>query len=244
MNASELFARAHGKQCHGAEQCHWCGSPCDQLHHHDNRDTLGPVIRNANPRMDLLPNTTAKNINSKWICQGCYLFRRPRMTVFFNDGGYMDSQAPTRHSWLLTDSDAKAVKPGDVGIYDTLLNPPKVFALMLLSPPEKNQPQRNEHHIHLAPVNETNWKKSDSELRFTLDSQEYIYTTGELLALLSDGKPSGKSGGVRLLVEHFGTTSKYRKTTKGRPKSHAGDALPMSEFAAGTVTDVPLRSGC
>ena len=233
QTASELYARSQSRQCEGPWRCHWCGGPCGNSVIHDDLPELVGVKRNQK---------LARCPANPWMCVGCQLWRRGRLTITWLHGaGSLDGQTPREHGWLITDEWANAVHPaGGTELVKLLLNPPDRFALLLLTEPRlNNEPRRPgaiQNQIHLAHLNEHTDLKADTPLAFTLDNVTFTYTVYDLEQAFITGT-DGKEPGVRALFELFGLTikeSEEEKRKKGRP-----EALPTAKItSAKTVKKV------
>jgi hypothetical protein len=205
LSASDLYAQANDTTNDGNSACHWCGSACKMEHLHDD---VRPVmfVRNI---------TTAKYVANHWICKGCWLFRRKKITVTFVDKMWQDSQCPQNHSWWITEKEALAIRPPSYAIlYDLLLKPPRRFALSLLGDAKENM-------LHFALANDIPFEVTgETPLVFTIANKPYSYTIYELEEALENGEPEGKEPGVRALIDLLGLPPAkdkvdMRKGTKG-----------------------------
>lgn len=207
MLASELFATAHSARCTGKYECHWCGGACTQDHFHDD---LPPVPFQKS-------RSTAKRPSNPYICTGCWLYRRKRVSVQYLHGSYKDRQSLPDHSWWLTDDNVRVISPIDHhSLYENLLFPPLRFSVSLLR-------QEKVNLLQLAEVNDFQEITADTYLKFTLDNRVLTYTIYELEEALKHG-PDGKMPGVRALLDHLGPYAisvdiKEEKRGRGRPKA-------------------------
>lgn len=187
MNAPELYAISEGKKCEGKRECHWCGSACGENWLHDEPPLLIGVKRSF---MVARPN-------NPWICTGCRLWRRPRITVRFLDGIIRDNQSPATHNWLITDTGAKTFNNSHHSVlYRFLTDAPPRFALILHSPGGIAAA------IQMAVVNETKDITVNTPLWFTLDNIKHQFTLYELEDALKRSA-TGKEPGVRVLAAMF-----------------------------------------
>src|SRR4051812_23498340 len=123
ITASELFALSQRVRCEGSYECHWCSSPCKSLWVHDDVMPY-PFVKRLEP---------AKRISNPYVCLGCWLYRRKRVTVNFLDGTLKDRQSPREHSWYFTKQEAYGLIEGkSQKLYASLLNPPLTFSLSLV----------------------------------------------------------------------------------------------------------------
>lgn len=187
LRASQLYAISQGVNCEGRESCYYCGGPCTQgLLHTERRLSIG-----------MKRTVPAKVLHSPYLCVGCWLFRRQRLTVSFLGGLYKDRQCPVNHSWWVTEKGAWGVGKADCAeVYECLLDPPKKFFLSLLDGGSDN-------HIQLAVANDNQEVRADTPLNFTVNNIQHTYTTYELSEALKHG-PDGKEPGVRALIKIFG----------------------------------------
>ena len=200
MSAPQLYAASQGTRCEGKYECHWCGSPCDDLHRHDDPPPV-PFVKYK---------STAKRPNANWVCRGCALFRRKRVTVPYMSGGYSDGKSAADYSWWVTPQGAYAVlQEHHAALYDHLLAPPLHFCLALR--------QKEKVLLHLAAVNELSEIKATTPLAFTLDNKAMEYTVYELEEALRQGT-QGRIPGARALVEALGPFDLAAKRERGRPR--------------------------
>lgn len=204
--APSLYAKAHGETCTGPWECHWCGAPCpDRLIHDEPRTIIG--VRT--PRLAVRPS-------HPYVCRGCWLFRNGSVTVPFLGGDWKDRQAPTRHSWLMTERGAWALqKTCAEKLYAVLLKPPLKFALSLTTSAN--------NHLQLCPVNDRVTIDADTPLAFLLDTVVFQFSVYELDSAIRYGA-NGKAPGVQALVGMFGTVPlppdpslRPDKNGRGRP---------------------------
>ncbi len=205
MIASELFATSQGCKCDGEFECHWCGGRCTRKWIHDDAPPI-PFVRSI---------TTAIRPGNAFVCTGCWLYRRPRVTVQHLDGTQKDGQSLTKHSWWITPKDAWIIEKEDhEKLYSYLLSPPSIFSLSLLST------GKVANLIQLAVVNRNDLMLADTLLYFTLDNIRHSYTVYELEEGLRHGL-NGKMPGVRALIEKLGSfllpSIEEVKRERGRP---------------------------
>lgn len=187
MLASDLFAKSQGSFNNGADQrCHWCSAVCDQSWRHDDLPPI-PFHKNKNQ---------AKCPANNYICVGCWLWRRLRVTVTFLDGSYKDGQSAINHSWWITDNEAKAINQGCKSLlHSTLLKPPNRFVLSL-------RDSNCQSFIHLAVANDISIIEANTPLFFTLNNVVSEYTVYDLEVALKD-KDASRSPGIRMLLGFF-----------------------------------------
>jgi hypothetical protein len=207
--ASELYAVSQGKICSGPEECYWCSGPCGRANVHDD---LTPVFHTSNRN-----RTLAKRPGNAYVCEGCWMWRRKRVTAFFLSEGFKDGQCPMDHSWWVTDEAAWAVRvPQDArSLYTELLEPPLVFCLALIDGPGAR------NHVQQAVANELTEIKADTPLAFTLNGIPHEYTVYELDRALRANDPAGKRPGVGALMRILGPCqlpTEEEKKAVGRPK--------------------------
>lgn len=207
MTASDLFAVSQGSINFDAgtnQQCHWCGSKCNMDWRHDD---LAPIPFQKNKNQ-------AKYPSSHYICVGCWLWRRARVTVTFLDGLYKDSQSASRHSWWITDSDARSINADcQKGLHPYLLSPPNRFVLSLTDGKTPN-------HLHLAVANDISIIESSTPLFFTFNNIVSEYTVYDLEVALKD-KDASRTPGVRVLLNWFTpweSVQAEKKRNVGKPK--------------------------
>lgn len=219
QTASELYALSQGSRCEGRWLCHWCGAKCGDRTPHDDLPEMPGTPRNK---------SLAKRPADPWMCNGCKLWRRGRLTITYMHGdGSMDGQEPRNHSWLITPEWASAVHPaGSPDLAELLMKPPVCFALMLLSEPilDKQRPRAKGavlNQIHRAGVNDLPELKAETPIKFTLDNIPHTYTVYELEQAFVTG-PDGKEPGVRALFHLFGLSVRSKeeeeKRGRGRPE--------------------------
>lgn len=184
-SASELFALSQGKPCTGPERCHWCYAPCGRTWVHDDPPPV-PFVKSLQG---------AKNPSGLFVCQGCWMYRRKRLTVYKLDGSFKDGQSPRQHSWLITADSARVLAAKDAReVYDLLASPPGPFVLALATGAVENQ-------LHLASVAVPD--KANTFLPFTVDNVPHKYSPYELEQAAVSGV-DGKEPGVRALIAFFG----------------------------------------
>ena len=217
LTAPQLYALSQEKPCTGTDRCHWCGAPCGRLNRHD--EPAAPIDRRLKYR------STAKVPSSAWVCNGCWLFRRQSTTVFYLDRKtFMDRQAPQRHSWLIDERGAVALRKEDATeVYRYLLHPParKTWSLSLVTSGTAN-------NLHQGATNYTiSGYTAASPLGFTLNNIPHTYSVQELELAARTGQVNGKEPGVRALFDHFGPPASglvqpEQKPKTGRPEEEAG----------------------
>lgn len=214
--ASELYAKSQLASCSGPYECHWCGGPCNADWIHDDPPPV-PFLKSR---------SGAKRPANPWICVGCYLFRRQRITVHHLRGSkheskrFLDRQCPMDHSWFVVEQAAWSLDKGSVEpLYERLLKPPRKFFLSLLS---------NDHSrtfLHLSITNDLMEIQADTVLYFTLDNIPHSYTVYELERALR-GNVEGCQPGVHALLRILGPhelpplPEPVSKKERGRPAPH------------------------
>ncbi len=211
LSPSQIYAIANNGTCEGEMECHWCGSPCKRNFFHD----------------DVLPFTIggkreyAKKPMSPYICTGCFLFRRKRITVWFPDKEFKDSQAPARHSLLYGKYECLALRKGSGKfIYPKLLSPSLFFVLALI---DENQDNPIQHHVS----NCFEVISSSMELEFTYNSKPFSYTINDLENALKHGM-NGAPPGAAHLVRYFGEWE-FPKEEKEDPPKEIKRGRPFKE---------------
>ena len=222
--ASELYALSQGVQCNGRYSCHWCSAPCGNQWFHDDTP----------PQIGVRVTQGARRPANPYICIGCWLFRRKRITVSFlrsekGEFTFRDGQSPTRHSWFVTEQCARAIETPDFQLlYATLLSPPKRFFLSLLD----NRTPANgvENRLHLQVANDVEELRADTVLHFSVNNVPLTYTVFELEELLTSADPeeslAGRSPGVHALYRLLGP---YKPTPAEEPKAKRGRGRPITE---------------
>lgn len=209
MRATELYALCQGRRCQGRFECYWCGAPCGDLHHHDG-DPVREFVRN--------PMNVLRPANP-YMCEGCWLWRRPSQTVSFLGGGLVDRKCPLDFSWVITRDWAGGVR-GDSDhyrktLFTRLMNPAKIFCLSLID----GEGQRN--HLQTAMVNELDKVGVHSEITFTLNGLVHTYTPYDLDKAIKGKVEAG--GGVQVLLRLFGPykveVPEEDKRGRGRPRN-------------------------
>lgn len=224
LTASCLLALANGVKNEGPTECHWCGSPCQRFLTHDDLP-YSPFIPHTRP---------AKSPGSSYICLGCWLWGRKRVTVnHFSGGGFTDGQAAIRHSWIITERAAWVIrKPDDYpALYDFLIQPSGSFALTLTT--NGNSP-RPDNFLQLVPANDLAKINNDTLIKFNFNNTTYDYCIYELREAILDGDATGKRPGIGVLFGLWqppvpeGTSGHsnrgealFRK--RGRPPSREGE---------------------
>ena len=203
----------------GPLACHWCGAACDDRTPHDDLPELPGTKRNK---------FLARFPANPWMCIGCKLWRRGRLTVGYlpGQGPGLDGQGPRDHSWLITPDAAWAVHPaGGPELLEVLLNPPERFALLLLTTPRVEKDGGGTlsyaNQLHRAEANDVPGLKANDPVWFTVDNTALSYTVYELKEALKHG-PEGKEPGVRALFNLFGfpvtpPEEEEKKPMGGRP---------------------------
>lgn len=209
VTCPELFAASQGACCSGPDRCHWCGAPCERWWRHDD----APPAIGVRNYLALCPGNA-------YICHGCWLFRRRRVTVQHLDGSYSDGQTPSRCSWWITPDGAWSLRvrggADRDAAYALLLKPPLTFSLALLEDPAEVC------HLQRTPVNDFSVIHADTPLRFSLDNRTLAYTAYELTEALKGGL-DGREPGVRALVRLLGPPEARKaeedaeKRGRGRP---------------------------
>ncbi len=204
MLASDLFAKSQGSLNNGIQECHWCSAACDQTWRHDDSPPI-PFQKNK---------SRARCPANHWICVGCWLWRRQRVTVTYLDNSYRDSQSATNHSWWVVDSDARAINSNCKSmLHSTLLKPPNRFVLSLKEDGTQN-------HLHLAVANDISVIEANTPLFFTLNNVVSEYTVYDLETALKD-RDASRSPGVRALISWFGPWEMDQKSkvrSVGKPQ--------------------------
>ena len=206
--ASDLYAQATGVVNEGVDTCHWCGAACDRLVPHDDPPPMIGVRR--------IP---CKKPGNAYVCLGCQRYKRPRITVTFMDGSFMDRQNPCNHSWFLEPGKALGVKKECYStLYKTLFSPPLLFSLALLDGPGPNL-------LQLMLVNDLVKIEACTPLAFTINGVPHHYTVYELEQAALEG-PAGTEPGVQALLRLLGKPpEECYKTKKPTAKRERGRVL-------------------
>ena len=224
--ATELYAISQGSFCEGEYMCHWCGAPCKRLWMHDEvpLTTIGHGVRYK---------THAIHPGNPYICAGCWLWRRKRITATFLDGTYKDSQAPVNHSWWITQDGAWSLSRDSSLLYEFLLEPPTRFVLALVTEGAENRLQ----HAVLTSKPEI---LADTPLEFTVNCTPYFYTVYELTEAIGTGEVEGKSPGVAAL---FSALGKPPESLVNREKEIREDRLKKEEWQEKRGRPQPIEDG-
>lgn len=202
--ASELYALSQNGICSGSNECHWCGGPCSSNFPHDDPP---PII-------GIKARSPCKRPANSYICNGCWLFKRKRITISYLGGGYKDGQCPSFYSWWITEKGAWAITNEDKEeLYECLLDPPSKFVLALLD-------GKSENYLQLAEINNHQDKiLGSTPLVFTINNITHYYNVYELTEALING-PDGKEPGVGALLRLLGpynVNEQVEKKGRGRP---------------------------
>ena len=189
LTATQIYTLSQNKKpSKGKESCHFCSSPCDLS-----------LVHNE-PKADIGTKRTylAKMPGSPYTCLGCWLFRRPRLTIRFLDKTYIDGKCPIDWSWFITETEALSFKSINMSpfVYKILLNPPLKFVLAIVEDSIKNHPQ-------LMVSNDLESIEKDTKLNYTFNGRHFVYTIYELEQALRHGT-QGIEPGVQELVRRFG----------------------------------------
>ncbi len=213
LTASMLYAISQGSKCVGIFRCHWCGSPCSDF----NR---AEFIPRQQQDVGIKISPLAKIPSSSYECWGCWLWNRKRLGIQFLEKGYKDGQCPLNHSWLITEKGAWALSPWDgPKLHETLLKPPLKFVLALLS----NGPIASGirpcdgilNRIQLAFCNDFPEIKANTELHFTLNNIDHLYTVDGL-------ENGGAEIGTQVLLKVLGPIPKKPEDQKDKRKETRG----------------------
>ncbi len=225
ISASQLYAMSQGVACEGPRKCHWCASPCKELWRHDDVTSV-PFERTS---------STALRPIEPFVCTGCWMFSRNRVSIRFLNGRMRDGQAPMHHSWWITEKGAWAVGDSDKSLLlDEVRGPPRKFALMVIStPPPSLKVQQPINHIQLAKANDNKDLTPSSPLVFTIDGVVYEYTIAELESGIKSG-PQGLQGGVAALLSLCDVKYKNQSVNlvleeEPEPKNKRGRPKPIED---------------
>lgn len=188
LTAPDIYALSQSRRNDGPDECHWCGSPCQRTHVHDGM-TYRPLAKDLE---------RPKRPSNAYVCTGCRLWRRGRVTVHFLNGSYRDGQRTHLHSWWITPEISLAINGLDKDLLrQRLVSPPRTFVLSLVT-------SGNVNMLHHAVANDVCELKADTPLRFTADGLEMSWTVYELQEAIRHG-PEGKSPGVQFLHRLIGS---------------------------------------
>ena len=206
---SELFAAANGGVCMGRDECHWCSAPCPRQYLHDDPPPH-TIVQNAWGR------SKAKRPGNPYMCLGCYLWRKKRVTLYFVEGGFVDGKCAENYGWWITEESATIIgKDSGPTLYEKLLNPPLIFSLSILDG------SNIKNLLQLCLANSVEEIKSDTPLSFTINNIPHTYTVYELEVAIHNGV-EGMEPGVRELRRILGEPPDHLKASEkkaGRPKS-------------------------
>lgn len=232
MLASELFAISQSTSCKGDQECHWCSAPCNRGQLHDDDPPMIGIKRNAQ---------MARRPGNPWICNGCRLWRRPRVTINFLNGSFLDGQTARRHSWWITEEGAQAINPEWTKkedwsvtyqmLWTKILKPPLRFCLALL-----DGPSPIENHLQLCVANDLPVVKASTLLSFTVNGVVFRYSIYELKEALRRGQ-SGKEPGVGELIRLLGSCDLHPRIKpedeERKPGPPIKSAAPLKEVIEG-----------
>lgn len=201
LNAADLYALACGMSNQGPARCYWCGAACERTCPHGDLPPT-PFVKNY---------SGAKCPGEAYVCQGCQLFRRKRVTLPFLAEGFRDGQTTADHSWYLTEAGVWGLRDADhLTLYKKLLEPPRRFVLAL----KTADCRRTE--IHLAAANDCPEIKANTPLSFTLNNKPQQYTVYDLETAIKQN--NHVSPGVQALIRFLGKPPLLnRPNDKGRP---------------------------
>lgn len=203
--ASELFAYAHEARCEGPFACHWCSAPCSRTHIHD--DYPLPIIA---PGYRL--RSLARRPSSPFICRGCWLWRRKRVTITYLNGDFKDGQAASKQSWLILPSKGAFALNESCReeVWPFLLKPAKRFCLAFYD--------GEENHLQLMQAVDLIGVTIETPLRYTINNIIHEYTVYDLEQSIKHQEE--KTPGVRGLVRMLGKLPDAQpvEVKKGRPK--------------------------
>ena len=203
ITGPQLYALTQRSSCLGSFECHWCSAPCTTMFYHDDLPNL-PFIKSSHP---------SKRPANPYICHGCWLFRRRRITVTHLTSPYQDGQCPQKFSWWMTLAGAWIVDKKDYqALYDLLFKPPNLFSLSLIKPQTTN-------YLQIVPVNNISEIKGDTPLSFTVNNILHQYTVYELEQATLQEDATGREPGVRALFDFLGppVVEDKPKLERGRP---------------------------
>lgn len=219
--ASCLYALTNNTKNVGPFECHWCASECQSLWIHDDPPPI-PFVRSK---------TTAKRPGSGYICAGCWLWRRKRITIEWLGGGYKDGQCPQKHSWWIARDGAFGLNPETSysSLFDKLLKPPTEFVLSFVNGGMDNL-------LQLSLLNQHDQIRADTSLHFTINNIPHCYTIYELESALTSEDQNGCSPGVSALIKILGPHPSFKIKTEEDVKTKRGrQSLPDGKLVARLV---------
>lgn len=232
LYASDLFALSQGTQCHsnGFSKCHWCANPkCTSEFAHDDVPPI-PFVRSK---------STSLCPVEPYICYGCWLWRRERVTVRFLVDDFQDRQTAKNHSWWITEDNAYALRSQKDfdEVYRLLLKPPRKFILTLKEPGFDNL-------LQLCVANDPGGILGETPLYFTLNNIKHSFTVYEVTEAVKNG-PAAYGPGVRALWQFLGEPPEDVKKKNPAPKDDVrkqGEKI-MRDDPKKTVKKVVVTSG-
>lgn len=237
LSASDLYALSQGSHNEGNDECYWCASRCKKLFAHNEPPPLPFVARSP----------YARRPGSRYICVGCWLWKRQRITIRYLDNRQDDLQTPPQHSWFVTDEEAWAIRDTDGPLlYPLLLKPPRRFFLAI----KYSETKPIENRLQTAIVNDLAGEvRAGDRLTFTINGAPHNFTPYELeLALRgNDIVEAGPRELIKLYGQWVPPSKQPEKRGRGRP-STAPDLLPTEPktvlLASGVETyEEPLPVG-
>lgn len=206
MLATELYAITQRAKCSGDLECYWCAAPCNRMLRHNE----------PTPEFGVKRTHIAKRPANPFICVGCWLFRRKRITINYTPDGtkFKDGQCPLNHSWLITEDRALTID-FNTSLYEFLLAPKCHQMVLSLLDGEKTLP----NHLQLATVNDLTEAKTDTPIHFTINGIPHQYTVYELKSAIDNRDANGAGAGTRELIRLLGMPEKIEeKLERGRPE--------------------------
>jgi len=175
----------------------------------------------------------AKRPGEPYICIGCWLYHRKRLTISFLDGKYEDVQCPMDHSWWITERESFAISESCYHkLLRILLRPPRTFVLGLKTK------ENISNLLHLFITNDVSILREDTPLFFTLNNIPHEFNTYELKEALR-GNIKGRVPGVSALLNLFGSKTIKNadlegliKRKRGRPKIEDEETNPSQKIIA------------
>lgn len=207
MLASELFAMSQEIRLQGIHECHWCGAKCSDKWVHDGPPNL-PFVRSSEP---------AKRIANHYICQSCWVWRKPRVTLSFINNTFQDSECALKRSWWITTNGSWAVRSLDFQeLYKHVIKPPIQFCLSLINSGNVS------NHLQCMVVNTHPEIRADTPLHYTLNNIPHTYTVYELEEAIKTNDANGTEPGVQALIRTLGPYQQGNIVDKinsvGRPR--------------------------
>lgn len=193
LSASAIYAINQGHECTGDEECHFCATPCTQYYKH------GEYVPPLRGRPVGTPGIPRARPSSPYVCAGCWLWKRPRVSAHYLSGFLKDGITPKSRDWLITPTECRAIGP-DCGpsLWKRLFKPPLQFFLCL-----STREGSTDNRLQSCKANCNERIKADTTFFYTLHNVVMTYTIYELEQAGKVGT-QGREGGVRELINLLG----------------------------------------